>query len=216
MIDLSEWIRTGMTVSAVISFAALVVSIIALVNTHHQVKTERKISEERYNEQKRQYEDRIDELKKQRDQDKREAEEKLRISEQPYFVYEGFRRKTPYRDGENDYVLSFKNKGRGSAFHILTESMGKSTQSYERLDEMLFKSKPKLSSVAMVGETIESEFVYFGNTKAKICVYVGMHFYDASGREYQQTHIIDISNCEVVKVQLFNPPRQESWDPKNK
>lgn len=110
MIDLSEWIRTGMTVSAVISFAALVVSIIALVNTHHQVKTERKISEERYNEQKRQYEDRIDELKKQRDQDKREAEEKIRISEQPYFVYEGFRRKTPYRDGENDYVLSFKTR----------------------------------------------------------------------------------------------------------
>lgn len=98
----------------------------------------------------------------------------------------------------------------------MTESMGKSTQSYERLDETLFKSKPKLSSVAMVGETIESEFVYFGNTKAKICVYVGMHFYDASGREYQQTHIIDISNCEVVRVQLFNPPRQESWGPKNK
>ena len=190
MNDISEWIQTGLTVSAVIYFAALIVSVIALINTNVRAKKERVIAENRYNEQKRQYDERLRVESERREQDKKEANELIRISEQPYLVFKGFRVKESISRDQNVLALKFLNKGRGAAYSIVPDFNNNS--SLDKDGNQLYKYGCVNDPIATVGECIEIDYIYYGEFKDSIIFELGVSFEDASGRKYKQTHKVKI------------------------
>lgn len=198
-----EWLKNGLTVSAVIAFAALVVSIYAIVNTNirskkdriaseEKLKAQKKIDDERFKEQKAIYEERIRELNEQREQDRREADERNRFSEQPYLVFKGFRNKEPYHNGEVVLALNFLNKGRGAAYSIVPAV--KIQSSLDDKGNQLYRCGPVNDPIALVEESIELECAYFGKLENDLKLEWDISYEDASGRKYKQTHKISIHN----------------------
>lgn len=71
----SSLVATGAFLFSILSF------IISNIVSKNRAKSDKIISDARYEEQRKQYEERLDEERRRRKEDKREAEEKLRLSE---------------------------------------------------------------------------------------------------------------------------------------
>lgn len=187
MSDGFEFIKTY--ASEIIAAAAFLFSVFSFVILSIRARRERAVSNLRYDEQKKQYEDRLDEAREQRLQDRIDMDERIRISEQPYLVFKGIKVLT---QTHNKTILefTFKNKGRASAYSIIPDLEFHCLDINS--DIRIMRCVEIKDPIAMQGEDFVINASLYGESKSMIPVEIGISYEDASGRCYRQTHRIDI------------------------
>lgn len=120
-----EWIKENKDYaslySAMVATGAFVFSIFTFLVSVIRAKKDRKVSDYRYYEQQKQYEKEISRLQEQRNEDKYDTEEKIRINEEPYFVFRNSKISTESNIEQTVLQMTFINKGRGSAYNIIPD-----------------------------------------------------------------------------------------------
>lgn len=181
--------------SSLVATIALLFSVVSCVISNiiskKRAKQEKEISEARYEEQKKQYEERLSEERKRREEDKYDAEEKIRVSEEPYLV---FKKSKVVSNPTSERVIirmEFLNKGRGSAYEIIPEVECKAkTADMKKIN--LYRYGAVEDPIAMVGELFVMYWSYESEEKFMFRMTPEIKFKDASGRRYKQTYCIDI------------------------
>ena len=98
IISISQWVSDNKDLcSLTISLAAFIFTIFTYYVSKKRSEYDKKISDARYKEQKMQYEKQLCEERKRREEDKKEADRRNRISEEPYLVFKIYR-STPVED----------------------------------------------------------------------------------------------------------------------
>ena len=198
MNDLMKWVvdnkEYAPLYSALVATAALLFSVFSFLVSNFVAKTrirrEQAISSARYEEQKKQYEDRLEEEKKQREQDRKDADERIRISEKPYLVFKGLNYVDTGKPNDVQISMEFTNKGMGTAYCIVPDV--EIDSSLKEYGIQLYRRNPVEDPIAMVGEKFEMNCAYIGEKKENIIINLGITFKDSSDREYRQTYKIAI------------------------
>ncbi len=194
--------------SFAVALMALIVSIANNLRNNRRAKEEKRVAEERYNEQKEQYEARLTAEKAKREEDKKIADEYARINEQPYLVFKGAERidVIPSASGTQIvFSMSFVNKGRGSAYSIIpdldcTASHYGDTFKVHRFDVVE-------DPIAMVGEYFIVKWSYIGEEIYGYRMPFSIKYKDASGREYMQNYIVDIISEKESTIITYAEPK---------
>lgn len=181
----SSIVSTGAFLFTILSF------VISNIISENRAKREKIISDVRYEEQRKQYEERIDEERKRREEDKQKIEDRLRISEAPYFVFKNSKLVFTSSLEQNLLRMEFLNKGRGAAYCIIPdlECMAK------RMDMSVFpirRYEAVQDPIAMLGESFVMVMAYDKDENDFFRMTPTIRFEDASGRKYKQTFCIDI------------------------
>lgn len=183
----SSLIVTGALLFSVLSF------VFFNIVSKNRVKREKIISDTRYEEQRKQYEERINEERKRREEDKKEAEGRLRVSEEPYFVFKNSKIVSDSNSEQTILHMEFLNKGRGVAYCI-NPDLECTAKRMDMSEFTMRRYEAVQDPIAMLGEIFvmvmnydKSENDIFGMTPT-------IKFEDASGREYKQTFCIDIGD----------------------
>lgn len=193
----SSLVATGAFLFSVISF------IISNIVSKNHAKRDKIVSDVRYEEQRKQYEERLDEERRRREEDKCEAEEKLRVSEQPYFVFKNSKLVSNSNSEQTILRMEFLNKGRGAAYCIIPdlECIAK------RMDMSEFtirRYEAVQDPIAMVGEAFVMVMSYDKDEKDFFRMTSTIKFEDASGRKYKQTFCMDIGGRAGNSVIINN------------
>lgn len=157
-----------------------------------RVKKEREISNARYEEQKKQYEERLAEEQRRREEDKLYMEEKNRISEEPYLVFKDSKIISA-PTSENVFIrMEFLNKGRGNAYDIIPDSECKVVESVDKKLKKVRRRDAIEDPIARVGEIYEITWYYNSTERVEFSMTPTIYYRDASGRKYKQTYRINI------------------------
>lgn len=157
----------------------------------NRVKKEKEISNARYEEQKKQYEERLAEEQRRREEDKLYMEEKNRISEEPYLVFKSSKI-VPAPTSEQVVICTeFINKGRGSAYDIVPDTKC-TVKTFTMKEFELYRFGAVMDPIAMVGEVFVVNWSYLSEETLMFRMTPTIKFRDASGRMYKQTYCIDI------------------------
>ena len=213
--ELCECITTNVdsliSYSDLVSTIALIFSILSFVISQiiatNRVKKEKEISNARYEEQKRQYEERLNEERKRREEDKSDMEERNRICEQPYLVFKGVQRikKVPSSSGDQIiFSMSFLNKGRGSAYEIIPDV--NCTASHYGDTFTLYRHGAVEDPIAMVNESFVMEWCYIGKEIYEYRMPFSICYKDASGRKYIQKYVVDIVDENESNIITYANP----------
>ena len=135
----------------------------------------------------------MDEERRRREEDKRVAEEKLRVSEQPYFVFKNSKAVSNSNSESTILCMEFLNKGRGAAYCIIPdlECIAKRMD----LSEFTIRRYEAVQDpIAMVSEAFVMVMSYDKDEKDFFRMTHTIKFEDASGRKYKQTFCIDIGD----------------------
>jgi hypothetical protein len=157
----------------------------------NRTKKEKEISNLRYEEQKKQYEERLAEERKRREEDKYNAEEKIRLSEEPYLVFKNSKVISAPTSEQIIIHMEFLNKGRGSAYDIIPDTEC-TVKPFHEEEFQLCRYGAVEDPIAMVGELFVMNWSYDGEEKLMFRMTPTIKFKDASGRRYKQTYYIDI------------------------
>ncbi len=188
MCNYSEFIQAY--ASEIIAATALLFSVLSFVILSIRAKKERLVSNARYDEQKKQYEERLSEERKQRMQDRIDIDERNRISEQPYLVFKGLRVLAQTNGDHTVLELNFINKGRGSAYSIVPDVEFSCLD--KSCDISITRNAEIKDPIAMQGEEFKFSVSLSGKYKDIIPVEIGISYEDAAGRCYKQCHQIHI------------------------
>lgn len=181
----SSLVATGALFFSVLSF------IISNVVSKNRAKKDKIISEVRYEEQKKQYDERLNEERKRREEDKRDTDEKNRISEEPYLVYKKSKVISEATDDQRIIKMEFVNKGRGAAYCIIPD-LEFVAKRVDMTEFTIRRYKPVQDPIAMVGETFIMTLCYNKDDNDFFRMTPTIKYQDASGRNYKQTFCIDI------------------------
>ena len=169
----------------------------------------KKISDTRYNEQKIQYEERLCEERKRREEDKKEADLRNRISEEPYLVFKCSQVVSDPKEKQVTIEMVFLNKGRGSAYSIVPDVDCDAKKLFKEESFKIYRSAAVEDPIATVGEKFVTKWSYSSAEKDEFSFKPKLTYQDASGRKYIQSyeiHIIDengnanIINCAQPKL----------------
>ena len=192
--------------SSLVATMALLFSILSFVISNiiskNRAKKEKEISDARYEEQKKRYEEQLNEERKRREEDKHDAEEKVRISEEPYLV---FKNSKIFSNSPSEHVIlqmEFLNKGRGSAYEIIPD-LECSAKTLDMKEFHIYRYGAVEDPIAMVGETFVICWKYKNEQKTLFRMTPEIRFKDASGRKYKQTYNIDIVD-RLGKANIIN------------
>ena len=188
---------------------SLTISVLALIFTiysHHVSKKrseyDKKISDTRYNEQKIQYEERLCEERKRREEDKKEADLRNRISEEPYLVFKCSKVVSDPKEKQVTIEMVFLNKGRGSAYSIVPDVDCDAKKLLKEGSFKIYRSTPVEDPIATVGEKFVTKWSYSSAEKDEFSFKPKLTYQDASGRKYIQSyeiHIIDENgNANII------------------
>lgn len=183
----SSLVATGALLFSVLSF------IISNIVSKNRAKKDKIISDARYEEQRKQYEERLNEERKQREEDKCEAEEKLRVSEEPYLVFKNSKIISNSTSEQAILRMEFLNKGRGAAYCIIP-NLECTAKRMNMTEFTIHRYEPVQDPIAMVGETFVMVMSYDKDEKDFFRMTPTIEFEDASGRKYKQTFCIDIGD----------------------
>lgn len=102
--------------------------------------------------------------------------------------------------------FTFKNKGNGTAFHIIPDIESESLGYYNKKIHIV-RNAPVQDPIAMVGENFKT---YWGmdklNTMIGVVIPIKMEYKDASGRSYRQTFNFTIDDTGNVIVTNYAVP----------
>ena len=183
----SSLVATGALAFSVLSF------IISNIVSKNRAKKDKIISDVRYEEQRKQYEERLNEERKQREEDKHEAEEKLRVSEEPYLVFKNSKVVSNSTSEQTVLRMEFLNKGRGSAYCIIPD-LECIAKRMNMTEFTIRRCEPVQDPIAMVGEIFVMVMSYGKDEEDFFEMTPTIKFEDASGRKYKQTFCIDIGD----------------------
>lgn len=194
-------------------FVAVIALIYSFYNNRRNDKKDAeksRIAEERYKEQKEQYEKQLAEERQRREEDKFLAEERARISEKPYLVVKEAKTTEviPSSLGDDDQIIfsmTFINKGRGAAYSIIPDSEC----------EVVIMGKPSFKvyhhgavedPIALVREPFSLEWSYIGKETYNYRMNFSIKYQDASGRNYKQDYKVDIIDKDTINIISFAVP----------
>lgn len=150
-----EWIKENKDYaslySAMVATGAFVFSIFTFLVSVIRAKKDRKVSDYRYYEQQKQYEKEISRLQEQRNEDKYDTEEKIRINEEPYFVFRNSKISTESNIEQTVLQMTFINKGRGSAYNIIPD-LNCTAKRLNMTEFAIHRYDAVRDPIAMVGE----------------------------------------------------------------
>ena len=121
------------------------------------------------------------------------AEEKLRVSEEPYLVFKNSKIVSNSNSEQTILRMEFLNKGRGAAYCIIPDL----ECTAKRMNMTVFtirRYEAIQDPIAMVGETFVMVMSYDKDEKDFFRMTPTIKFEDASGRKYKQTFCIDIGD----------------------
>lgn len=180
--------------SSLISSLALIFSFVSFfisnIISKRRAEKDKAISNARYEEQKKKYEERLNEERIRREEDKQEMQERSRIREEPYLVF----KKSEISSSDKKQIvikMEFLNKGRGSAYEI-TPDVKCLAKTMDMEEFQLFRCGAIEDPIAMVGEILVLYWSYTDIDKNFFRMMPTIKFKDASGRNYKQTYCIDI------------------------
>lgn len=181
----SALVATGALLFSVFSF------IISNIISKKNIKKDRMISDARYDEQRKQYEERLVVERSRREEDKFDAEEIRRLSEKPRLVF----KKSKFISNPNSeqmlLLLEFINKGRDTAYDIIPD-MECAAKQMDMSEFKIRRYEPVQDPVVMVGEEFKMVLSYEKNEVYFFRIEPTIRYEDASGRKYKQTFCIDI------------------------
>lgn len=190
-----EWIKENKDYaslySAMVATGAFVFSIFTFLVSVIRAKKDRKVSDYRYYEQQKQYEKEISRLQEQRNEDKYDTEEKIRINEEPYFVFRNSKISTESNIEQTVLQMTFINKGRESAYNIIPD-LNCTAKRLNMTEFAIHRYDAVRDPIAMVGEKFVILMAYDKSEKNFFRMSISIKFEDASGRKYVQTFNIDI------------------------
>ena len=194
--------------SFIVALLALNVTILNNYGNKKTLKEEKRIAEERYNEQKAQYEARLIEERERREEDKKIADERARISEQPYLVFKRAEKVNVVSTSDGTKIvfsMSFLNKGRGSAYNITPD--GECTASYWGKTFTINRYGAVEDPIAMVNEQFVMEWNYIGKEIYEYRMSFSIRYEDASGRNYIQNYVVDIISEKEANIITYATPQ---------
>lgn len=181
-------------------------SLVTIIVTYRNAKKQIQESEKARIQQKEQYEE---SLKLQKEQYERELEYSRNIEkthEKPYFV---FVKSSDFDDNNllcNTLTITFKNKGNGTAFHIIPDIESESLGYYNKKIHIV-RNAPVQDPIAMVGENFKTYWEMDKlNTMIGVVIPIKMKYKDASGRSYSQTFNFTIDDTGNVMVTNYAVP----------
>lgn len=183
--------------SVMIAMGSLLVSIVLfIISTTISVihrKKDKKISDIRYEDQIRQYEERLAEERRRREIDKYEADERIRICERPYMIFKEYKDVSNQTSDNVIIRMGFINKGNGSAYELCPDT---DCVAYnEKMEKIHFdRYYPIEDPIALVGERFITYFITDKKITDIIRMEIKIKFEDASGRKYKQVFYIDIKS----------------------
>ena len=173
----------------VVSVISAICSLVALIVTYHNANRQVKESEKMRKEQQEQYE-----------KEKRYNEETMRIKKRPYLV---INKADCVCNGNNEHhmIISFKNKGNGSAFKVepvteITASNGNTINREEAIQD----------PIMMVNELCETKW-RFDSPNRNFQFSLTIRFEDMSERLYQQTFALTLDSKINIMVTNYAEPK---------
>lgn len=197
-------IATGALCFSIFSF------IISNIVAKSRAKKERAVSDARYEEQRKQYEERLNEEKRRREEDKIDSEERLRLSEKPRLV---FKNSKVVSNSNSERILlrmEFVNKGRDTAYDIIPDLVCVAKK-MDMTEFMISREDPVQDPVVMVGETFAMVMSYDKDNNDFFRMTLTIRYEDASGRLYKQTFCIDIYD-RLGNATIINYAKPELCD----
>lgn len=137
--------------SSFIATLALLLSTLTFIMSQRHTKKNKIISDERYYEQRKQYEERLEVESERREEDRHDTEEKLRLGEKPRFVFKGSKYIVNSDTNQELLLLKFTNKGRDTAYDIIPDLECVAKQ-MDMTEFKIRRYEPVQDPVVMVGE----------------------------------------------------------------
>lgn len=183
-------------------FIGLITIIVTSINANKQVK----VSKEAQEQQKQQYEYNL-ELQKDRYEKEREHNQNIEIiREKPYLVFVESSGFTNFDSSHNTISITFRNKGNGSAFHIIPDIGSEGYGNLER-NIKIVRNTPIQDPIAMVGESFNTCWTIDKLDEiTDVLIPITIEYKDASDRTYQQTFNFAIDNNGKVMLTNYAKP----------
>lgn len=179
--------------SSFIATLALLLSALTFIMSQRHTKKNKIISDERYYEQRKQYEERLEVESERREEDRHDTEEKLRLGEKPRFVFKGSKFIVNSNTNQELLLLKFTNKGRDTAYDIIPDLECVAKQ-MDMTEFKIRRYEPVQDPVVMVGEDFEVVMKCDNNQADFFMMELTITYQDASGRTYKQTFCINITD----------------------
>lgn len=161
---------------------ALIAIIVTLYTTNKQLKE----SEKSRIQQTEQYKNSI---KLQKEQYEKELEHSRNVEilqEKPYFVFVESSDFNEKNSSYNTLTITFKNKGRGSAFDIVPDLEAVNDGAFD-VKTKIVRNTPVQDPIAMIGETFKTYWAIDKFDIIGVVIPISIKYKDASDRSYRQT-----------------------------
>lgn len=216
--DLLQWVvdnkEYAPLYSSLIAMGALLFSILSFLISNiiskNRAKKDRLISDARYDEQRKQYEERLAVEQSRREEDKSDTEEKLRLNEKPRLVFKKSKIISNSNSEQVLLLLEFINKGRDTAYDIIPD-LECTAKQMDMAEFKIRRCEPVQDPVVMVGEDFKIVLSYEKNGAEFFRLEPTIRYEDASGRKYMQTFCLDIVD-RLGNANIINYAKPELCD----